>query len=133
MYAARERERAATCTINAQGIVLPFFPGPCAPAVLATAFLMGNAVFHVTQNTSTDFWITTTNEGSFVGLPPGFSGRDTQWFAIENNASNLVFHFISQGQVTAPTGTVSDFNEAGHFSVSASGQQTPVMFDKCNS
>jgi hypothetical protein len=124
---------AATCTLNAHPFTLPFFAGACAPTVLATAFVTGNVVFHVTQNTATDFWITATQEGMFIGLPSGFSGHATQWFGIENNASNLVVHFISEAQVTAPNGTVSDVNEAGHFSVSASGQPTSVMFDKCNS
>lgn len=126
---------AATCTINAQGITLPFFAGPCAPSVLSlpTAALTGNAVFHVIQNTASDFWITTTNEGTFVGLPQGFSGHAAQWFGIESNASNQVVHAISEGKVTAPDGAVSDFNEVFHFSVSASGQQGPIVFDKCNS
>lgn len=123
---------AASCTINVHPITLPFFAGPCAPAATIGTGVMGNAVFHVTQNTATDFWITTTNEGTFVGLPPGFSGRATQWFGDENNANNQVMHAISEGSVTAPDGTVSRFNEALHFSISASGQEGPIFFDKCS-
>jgi hypothetical protein len=123
---------AAGCTINAHPITLGFMPGPCAPAVTNGTAIIGNAIFHVTQNRAGDFWITTTQEGTFVGLPAGFSGRATQWFGDEMNANNQVFHFITEGRVTAPDGTVSDFNETGHFSVSASGQRSPVIFDKCN-
>jgi hypothetical protein len=123
---------AASCTINAHPITLPFFAGPCAPAVSTTASIIGNAVFHVTQNTATDFWITETQQGTFVGLPVGWSGHATQWFGIESNSNNQVVHAISEGRVTSSTGTVYDFNETFHFSISASGQQNPVVFDKCN-
>ena len=122
---------AATCTVNAHPITLPFFAGPCVPAFLGAAALTGNAVFHVTQNTAGDFWITTTNQGTFVGLPPGFTGRATQWFGDENNSMNQVVHAISDGQVTDPSGATIMFHETFHFSVSASGQQSPVFFDKC--
>lgn len=123
---------AATCTVNAHPLTLPFFAGPCAPAALAAAAVTGNVVFHVIQNTATDFWITATQEGTFTGLPSGFSGHATQWFGIENNASNLVVHFISEARLTAPDGTVSDVNEAGHFSTSAGSPPNMVVFDKCN-
>lgn len=124
---------AATCTVNAHPVVLPFFPGPCTPAVLnaPAVGVEGNAVFHVIQNTAGDFWITTTNQGTFVGLPDGFSGRATQWFGDENNNMNQVVHAISDGQVTDPSGTTISFHETFHFSISASGVQSPVFFDKC--
>ena len=122
---------AASCTVNMHPISLPFFAGPCVPAELASASVLGNAVFHVTQNTATDFWITTTNEGTFTGLPDGFSGRATQWFGDENNNQNQVMHAISDGQVTDPSGVTIRFHETFHFSISASGQQSPVVFDKC--
>ncbi len=123
---------AAGCTINVHPITLPFFAGLCAPTVTQGTGIMGNAVFHVTQNTAGDFWVTTTNEGIFVGLPSGWSGRATQWFGDAMNANNQVVHAISEGSVTAPDGTVARFNEAFHFSVSASGQQSSVFFDKCS-
>ncbi|HET8908843.1 MAG TPA: hypothetical protein VFN11_17945 [Ktedonobacterales bacterium] len=122
---------AATCTVNGHNIVLPFFAGPCVPAVLNTASNQGNAVFHVIQNGAGDFWITTTNQGTFVGLPEGFSGRATQWFGDENNSMNQVVHAISDGQLTDPNGVTIMFHETFHFSISASGQQSPVFFDKC--
>jgi len=109
---------------------MPFFAGPC-DQFLDGAAIVGNAVFHVTQNTAGDFWITTTNEGTFLGLPAGFSGRATQWFGDENNNRNQVVHAISDGQVTDASGTTIRFHETFHFSVSASGQQSPVVFDKC--
>ncbi len=121
---------AAGCTINAHPITLPFFAGPCLPAFMRGTLLTGNAVFHVTQNTATDFWITTTQEGSFVGLPVGFSGRATQWFGLENNSMNIVVHFISDGQVSGP-GTSFSFHETGHFSFSASTPPNMVAFDNC--
>lgn len=122
---------SATCTVNAHPITLPFFPGPClSPTVFGSASLTGNAVFHVIQNTATDFWITTTNEGAFGGLPSGFSGRATQWFGIENNNMNLVVHFISEGQVSGPSGSLS-FHETGHFSTSANQPPNVVFFDNC--
>lgn len=119
-----------TCTVNAHPVTLPFFAGPC-DAFLGGAAVVGNAVFHVTQNTAGDFWITTTNEGTFVGLPAGFTGRATQWFGDENNNLNQVVHAISDGQVTDASGATIRFHETFHFSVSASGQQSPVFFDKC--
>ena len=122
---------SASCTLNAHPITLPFFAGPCVPTELDSASVTGNAVFHVTQNTATDFWITTTNEGTFTGLPTGFSGRATQWFGDENNSMNQVMHAISDGQVTDPSGATIHFHETFHFSISASGQQSPVFFDKC--
>ncbi|HEV2459899.1 MAG TPA: hypothetical protein VGS80_16195 [Ktedonobacterales bacterium] len=122
---------AASCTINVHPISLPFFAGQCVPAELNGANVLGNAVFHVTQNTATDFWITTTNEGTFTGLPAGFSGRATQWFGDENNSQNQVVHAIADGQVTDPSGVTIHFHETLHFSISASGQQSPVMFDNC--
>lgn len=122
---------AASCTVTAHPVTLPFFAGPCVPAVLDKAAVEGNAVFHVTQNTAGDFWITTTNEGTFVGLPAGFSGRATQWFGDENNNLNQVVHAISDGQVTDPSGATIGFHETFHFSISASGQQSPVFFDDC--
>jgi hypothetical protein len=124
---------AASCTINVHPISLPFMAGLCAPAELGApnVNVVGNAVFHVTQNTATDFWITTTNEGTFTGLPDGFSGRATQWFGDENNSMNQVIHAISDGQVTDPSGVTTQFHETFHFSISASGQQSPVIFDKC--
>jgi hypothetical protein len=122
---------AATCTFNAHPITLPFFSNPCVPSELDAATVVGNAVFHVTQNTAADFWITTTNTGVFGGLPAGFSGRATQWFGDEENNRNQVIHAISEGQVTDPSGVTIRFNETFHFSISASGQQSPVFFDKC--
>lgn len=121
---------ATTCTVNVHPITLPFFAGPC-DQVLGGSAVDGNAVFHVTQNTAGDFWITTTNEGTFVGLPAGFSGRATQWFGDENNNLNQVVHAISDGQVTDASGATTSFHETFHFSISASGQQSPVVFDKC--
>ncbi len=121
---------AVTCTVNAHPVTLPFFAGPC-DAFLGGAAVVGNAVFHVTQNTAGDFWITTTNEGTFVGLPAGFTGRATQWFGDENNNLNQVVHAISDGQVTDASGVTTRFHETFHFSISASGQQSPVVFDKC--
>jgi hypothetical protein len=122
---------AATCTVNGHQVTLPFFAGPCDQVLDGTA-IVGNAVFHVTQNTAGDFWITTTNEGTFVGLPAGFTtGRATQWFGDENNSMNQVVHFISDGQVTDTSGATITFHENGHFSISASGQQSPVSFDNC--
>jgi hypothetical protein len=122
---------ATTCTVNGHQVTLPFFAGPCDQFLNGTA-LVGNAVFHVTQNTAGDFWITTTNQGTFVGLPAGFTtGRATQWFGDENNNLNQVVHFISDGQVTDTSGATTSFHETGHFSISASGQQSPVMFDNC--
>jgi hypothetical protein len=124
---------AVTCTVTAHPITLSFFAGPCLPAYLGApaVAITGNAVFHVTQNTATDFWITTTNQGTFVGLPTGFTGRATQWFGDENNSMNQVFHAISDGKVTDPSGATIMFHETFHFSVNASGQQSPVFFDKC--
>jgi hypothetical protein len=122
---------AATCTVNAHDVTMSFFAGPCVPTILDTAALLGNAVFHVTQNTAGDFWITTTNEGAFVGLPAGFTGRATQWFGDEENNLNQVVHAISDGHVTDASGATLSFHETFHFSVSASGQQSPVFFDKC--
>ena len=121
---------ATTCTVNAHPITLPFFAGPCTTFLAGTA-VTGNAVFHVTQNTAGDFWITTTNEGAFVGLPPGSTGRATQWFGDEMNSLNQVVHAISEGQVTDSSGATIMFHETFHFSVSASGQQSPVFFDNC--
>jgi hypothetical protein len=121
---------ATTCTVNAHLITLPFFAGPC-DQVLGGSAIVGNAVYHVTQNTAGDFWITTTNEGTFVGLPAGFTGRATQWFGDENNNLNQVVHAISDGQVTDASGATMSFHETFHFSISASGQQSPVVFDKC--
>jgi hypothetical protein len=122
---------AASCTVNAHPITMPFFAGPC-DQVLGGSAVVGNAVFHVTQNTAGDFWITTTQEGTFVGLPAGFTtGRATQWFGDENNNMNQVLHFISDGQVTDTSGATKSFHETGHFSISASGQQSPVFFDTC--
>jgi hypothetical protein len=124
---------AASCTLNLHPASLPFFPGPCLPAELGApnVNVVGNAVFHVMQNTAGDFWITTTNEGTFTGLPAGFSGRATQWFGDENNNQNQVMHGISDGQVTDPSGVTIHFHENFHFSISASGQQSPVSFDHC--
>jgi hypothetical protein len=122
---------AATCSVTFHPISLPFFAGPCVPSALDAADVVGNAHFHVTQNTATDFWITTTNEGMLGGLPAGFSGRATQWFGDENNNRNQVMHAISDGQVTEPSGVTIHFHETFHFSISASGQQSPVFFDKC--
>jgi len=65
-------------------------------------------------------------------LPVGWSGHATQWFGIESNSNNQVVHAISEGRVTSPDGTVYDFNETFHLSISGSGQQSPVVFDKCN-
>lgn len=121
---------AATCTVNAHPITLPFFAGPCDQFLDGTA-VVGNAVFHVIQNGAGDFWITTTNEGTFVGLPTGSSGRATQWFGDENNNMNQVVHAISDGQVTDASGATTRFHETFHFSISASGQQSPVFFDTC--
>jgi hypothetical protein len=122
---------SATCTINVHPITLPFFAGPCLPSGLfgGTA-VTGNAVYHMIQNTAGDFWMTTTQEGTFVGLPLGFSGRATQWFGQENNSMNAVFHFISDGRVSGP-GVSLSFHETGHFSVSAGQNPNFVGFDKC--
>jgi hypothetical protein len=124
---------AASCTINVHPFSIPFHAGLCVPVVLDApdVNVMGNAVFHVTQNTATDFWITSTNEGTFTGLPDGFSGRATQWFGVENNSMNQVMHAISDGQVTDPSGVTIHFHETFHQSISASGQQSPVIFDNC--
>ncbi len=122
---------AVTCTVNAHQVTMPFFAGPCV-TFLGGATLVGNEVFHVTQNTAGDFWITATGEGSFDGLPTGFTGgRATQWFGIENNSMNQVVHAIADGQVTDASGATIRFHETFHFSVSASGQQSPVVFDNC--
>jgi hypothetical protein len=121
---------AASCTVNAHPVTLPFFAGPCDQFLNGTANF-GNAVFHVTQNTAEDFWITTTNEGNFVGLPAGFTGRATQWFGDENNNLNQVIHAISDGHITDASGGTIRFHETFHFSISASGQQSPVVFDNC--
>ena len=122
---------AATCTVNAHPVTLPFFAGPCDQFLDGTA-ITGNAVFHVIQNGAGDFWITTTNQGVFVGLPAGFTnGRATQWFGDENNNMNQVVHAISDGQVTSTSGATIRFHETFHFSISASGQQSPVVFDNC--
>jgi hypothetical protein len=67
----------------------------------------------------------------FGGFPAGFSGRATQWFGDEENNRNQVIHAISDGQVTDPGGVTIRFHETFHFSISASGQQSPVFFDKC--
>lgn len=121
----------ATCTVNGHNVVLPFFAGPCVPAAFDNTGIEGNVVFHVIQNGAGDFWITTTNEGTFVGLPAGFSGRATQWFGDENNSMNQVVHAISDGQITDPSGATLHFHETLHFSISASGMQSPVFFDNC--
>lgn len=121
---------ATTCTVNAHAVTLPFFAGPCDQFLGGTA-IVGNAVFHVTQNTAGDFWITTTNEGTFVGLPAGSTGRATQWFGDENNNMNQVMHAISDGHVTDASGATISFHETFHFSISASGQQSPIFFDNC--
>jgi len=122
---------AVACTVHADDVPLLFFAGPCVQ-FLGGAALVGNAVFHVTQNAAGDFWITTTNEGTFVRLPAGFTeGRATQWFGDENNNMNQVVHAISDGQVTDASGATIRFHETLHFSVSANGQQSPVVFDNC--
>jgi hypothetical protein len=134
---------SATCTINVHPVTLPFFPGTCLGPIFASlgplpsdlfanSAVTGNAVFHVIQNTATDFWITTTQEGNFVGLPPGFSGRATNWFGMEQNLNNSVFfHFITDGRVSGP-GVSLSFHETGHGSGSANQTPNFVVFDKCS-
>ncbi len=121
---------AVTCTVHAHDVPLPFHAGPCVKFLDGTP-VVGNAVYHVTQNTAEDFWITTTDEGTFVGLPAGSTGRATQWFGDENNSMNQVVHAIADGQVTDASGATIRFHETLHFSISASGQQSPVSFDTC--
>jgi hypothetical protein len=124
---------SATCTINVHPITLPFMAGPCLPSDVfggTAVAVTGNAVYHIIQNTAGDFWITSTQEGTFVGLPLGFSGRATQWIGDETNSMNGVFHFISDGRVSGP-GVSLSFHETGHFSVSAGQNPNFVGFDKC--
>ncbi|HEV2238322.1 MAG TPA: hypothetical protein VGR57_16790 [Ktedonobacterales bacterium] len=44
---------------------------------------------------------------------------------------NQVMHAISDGQITMPSGATLRFHETFHFSISASGQQSPIFFDNC--
>ena len=137
-------------------------PLPCSgPAPFASgwvsAVFFGNGVQHITVNAKDDFWFTTTFTGTgtfFPILPPDFTtnpptitpdptrpaaaGQLTEWFGLESNANNFVFHdtthFIGQTVAPFPVQTV-DMHFNNH--VSSTGQNpfvphTIVMHLSCD-
>ena len=122
-------------------------PLPCSgPAPFAGGWVFGaffgNGVQHVTVNSKDDAWLTLTftGTGTFYAIkPPNFStnpptfvldpsrasaaGKLTEWFGLELNANNFVFHdtthFIGETLAPFPVQTV-DMHFDNH--VSSTGQ-----------
>ena len=109
---------------------------PCTgdPGTLTQTY---NAVFHVTFLTSGigagTFWATGTLTGTFSFVPfdsskPSYTGRFTFWFGDNGNLRNGTSTFTVRIHGTGSDGSMLNFHEVGHVSVSATG--VTLSFDK---
>lgn len=89
-----------------------------------------NAVFHATQLDDGTYHLTGTLAGSFTAVADDvtYTGRFAQWFGENSNrksfAATFTFHVVGTGS----DGTTVNFQETGHYSVSAKG--LVITFDK---
>ena len=89
-----------------------------------------NAVFHATELDDGTYHLTGTLAGSFTAVADGvtYTGRFAQWFGENSNkksfAATFTFHVVGSGS----DGSMVNFQETAHFSVSAKG--LVLEFDK---
>jgi len=91
-------------------------------ACQGTLVISGNGVLHMTVNNAGDSWVTGTVEGSATAA--GFTGQAVAWFGVENNAQNVVNHFIANATGTLSDGSSLRIHQEGQFTVSANGIPT---------
>jgi hypothetical protein len=106
---------------------------PCtgAPGTLTITY---NAVFHVTMDTTTGTGhFTSTAAGTFVFVPddptqPTYTGHFATWDGENQNIRNSAATFTFNVHGTGSDGSVLNFHEVAHLSVSATG--VTISFDK---
>jgi hypothetical protein len=116
---AAAADATTTQTIHLNGLPIDVGPAGCVPGDLV---ISGNGVLHTTVNNAGDSWTTGTVEGAATAT--GFTGHATAWFGVEDNAQNLVNHFIANAIGTLSDGTSLRIHQEGQFTVNANGLPT---------
>jgi hypothetical protein len=130
---------AAGCTVQMRDVTFGPFPVPtmtCPDGSVIPGGLLTvtyeTAIFHITINAASDFWATSTQEGTFVLLSTSgvtFTGHIAGWFGESVNNQNFVFHSTFNVVATGSDGSHVSFHMVSHLSTSADGTMT-LMFDK---
>jgi hypothetical protein len=121
-----------TETVHEHNVVLFSFPGanPCTgePGTI-TAFAT-NAVFHLTFfETSDEFWVTGTGEGTATFTPENpegvsASGHFASWFGESSNNHNEVGHSTNTFVLTGSNGSHVIVHMTSHLSTNGTGKIT---------
>src|SRR5215469_5217472 len=112
-------QATTTQTIHLTGVPIDVGPAGCVPGDL---MISGNGVLHMTVNNAGDFWETGTVEGAATAT--GFTGHAVAWFGVEDNAQNVVNHFIANAVGTLADGASLTIHQEGQFTVNANGIPT---------
>jgi hypothetical protein len=112
-------QATTTQTIHLTGVPVDVGPAGCVPGDLV---ISGNGVLHMTVNNAGDTWVTGTVEGAATAT--GFTGHAVAWFGVEDNAQNVVNHFIANAVGTLADGTSLTIHQEGQFTVNANGIPT---------